>query len=92
MDDGGVQEIKVIPLWARIISWIFSGVITIMGIIIFIIGSWSLGSSMLKEINTFGMLESLITLGMGFLIMLSSLLFATLFVLILKRLVKWKWL
>jgi len=87
MDDGGVQEIKVIPLWARIISWIFGSVITIIAILIFIIGSWSLGSSMLSEIKAVGILESLVTLGIGALIMLFSATFATIFVIILRRLV-----
>jgi len=60
MDDGGFEpeHEKKIPLWARIISWAFGFILTIMAIVIFIIGSWTLGTSMLKEINEFGLLIS----------------------------------
>ena len=90
--DEGVQEVKLVPLWARIVSWIFGAIITVMGVTIFIVGSWSLGSSMLEEIKTFGIIQSLIALGIGGLTFLFSGLVVTLLIAIIRRITKLKWL
>jgi len=91
-EDNGLQEIKIVPLWARIISWIFGIITTLIAVTTFVIGSWTLGISMGKEIREFGLFMSLYTFGIGLLMCLFSAIFATLFVIILKRLVKLKWL
>jgi len=85
MDEGSEQEIKITPLWARIISWIFGVITTLIAVTIFVIGSWSLGSSMVKEIREFGLLMSLYTFGIGSLICLFSAFGAVLFVYIARR-------
>ena len=80
------------PLWARIISWIFGGIITIIALSVFVVGSWSLGVTMLKEIKEFGLFTSLITFGTGSLLFLISMVVMVLFVAIARRITKWKWL
>jgi len=67
MSEEETQEIKIVPLWARIISWIFGVITTLIAVTIFIIGSWTLGVSMVKEIKEFGLLMSLCTFGIGLL-------------------------
>jgi len=81
-----------IPLWARIISWIFGGIITIIALSVFVVGSWSLGVSMLMEMKEFGLFISLITLGVGSLLFLLSTFMFVLLTAIIKRVTKWKWL
>ena len=85
MSEEETQEIKIVPLWARIISWIFGVITTLIAVTIFVIGSWSLGSSMVKEIREFGLLMSLYTFGIGSLICLFSAFGAVLFVYIARR-------
>ena len=85
MDEGEAQEIKIIPLWARIISWIFGAITTLIAVTIFIIGSWTLGVSMVKEIREFGLLMSLYTFGTGLLICIFSAFGAVIFVYFVKR-------
>ena len=84
-EDSKTQETKIIPLWARIISWIFGVIITLMAVTIFIIGSWTLGVGMVKEIREFGLLMSLYTFGIGSLICLFSAFGAVIFVYVVKR-------
>ena len=84
-EDSGLQEIKIVPLWARIISWIFGAITSLIAITIFIIGSWTLGGSMVKEIREFGLLMSLYTFGIGSLICIFSAFGAVLFVYVVKR-------
>ena len=88
MDDEGfepVQETKIIPLWARIISWIFGAITSLIAVTIFIIGSWTLGVGMVKEIREFGLLMSLYTFGIGSLICIFSAFGAVIFVYVVKR-------
>jgi len=84
-EDSGVQEIKIIPLWSRIISWIFGAITSLIAVTIFIIGSWTLGVSMVKEIKEFGLLMSLYTFGIGSLICVLSAFGAVIFVYVAKR-------
>ena len=86
-EDSGAQEIKIIPLWARIISWIFGAITSLIAVTIFIIGSWTLGISMVKEIREFGLLMSLYTFGIGSLICIFSAFGAVIFVYFVKRVV-----
>jgi len=85
MNEEELQETKIIPLWARIISWIFGVITTLITVTIFIIGSWTLGISMVKEIREFGLLMSLCTFGIGSLICLFSAFGAVIFVYVVKR-------
>jgi len=81
-----------IPLWARIISWIFGVIITIIALSVFVVGSWSLGVSMLMEMKEFGLFTSLITLGVGSLLFLLSTFMFILLTAIVRRIMKWEWL
>jgi len=81
-----------VGIWARIISWIFGGIITIIALSVFVVGSWSLGVSMLMEMKEFGLFISLITLGVGSLLFLLSTFMFVLLTAIIKRVTKWKWL
>jgi len=81
-----------IPLWGRVISWIFGGIITIIALSILVIGSWNFGGSILEEMKAFGLLKTLLTLGVGSLLFLLSGLMIVLFTAIVRRIMKWEWL
>jgi len=81
-----------IPLWGRIISWIFGGIITIIALSILVIGSWTLELSILEEMKAFGLLKTLITFGVGSLMFLLSASMIVLFTAIVRRIMKWEWL
>ena len=94
MDDDIIEfepETKI-PLWGRIISWIFGGILLIIALSILVIGSWTLGLSILEEMKMFGLLKTLLTLGVGSLLFLLSALMIVLFTAIVRRIMKWEWL
>ena len=94
MDDDIIEfepETKI-PLWGRIISWIFGGILLIVALSILVIGSWTLGLSILEEMKMFGLLKTLLTLGVGSLLFLLSAIMIVLFTAIVRRIMKWEWL
>jgi len=94
MDDDIIEfepETKI-PLWGRIISWIFGGILLIIALSILVIGSWTLGLSILEEMKMFGLLKTLLTLGVGSLLFLLSAIMIVLFTAIVRRIMKWEWL
>jgi len=81
-----------IPLWGRIISWILGSMVLLVALLIYIFGSWTIGISMLKNIKEFGLLQSLIGLGIGGLVFIFLGLLTILLIAIIRRIMKWKWL
>jgi len=96
MDDDIIEfkpELETkISLWGRVISWIFGGILLIVAFSILMIGSWTFGLSILEEMKAFGLLRTLLTLGVGSLLFLLSGLMIVLFIAIVRRIMKWEWL
>jgi len=92
MDDRGFEPETKIPLWGKVISWIFGGILSIIALSIFVVGSWTLGVSILEEMKVFGLIKTLLTLGVGSLLFLLSALMIILFTAIVRRIMRWEWL